>query len=83
MFWKKKKIKKEEVYKMYNGTSSVLVNIYVFNLLSFPLKPAEQATTQYTLLFSQYYKKNSRVYSHDKIHSSQKQYITSITIHFL
>lgn len=62
MYVLEKKIKKEEVYKRYNGTSSVLVNIYVFNLLSFPLKPGEQATTQYTLLFSQYYKKNSRVY---------------------
>jgi len=53
---------------------SLLVTICVLNLLSFPLKPAEQETTQFALLFSQYYKKSSKVNKHGKSHSSQEQY---------
>jgi hypothetical protein len=52
--WLEKKMKNAEVCKLYSQSYifSFLFIVYVFNL-SFPVKPAEQETTQYTLFFSQ------------------------------
>jgi hypothetical protein len=75
-------MKDAQIGKVYNYTFSFLVTIYVCNVLSFPLKSAEQETTQFALLFHSI---TRRVPGSIKIAKAtpHKSNIISITIRYL